>query len=376
LPPVTGSLVAVHGTSRAQIDYQFTDAGFIIGSSGNRNGLLDSAATSQTFPNIFFSVSTDTWATLEDVNTLQVLFHSKQSSFGAVDVSFELGGTDGNAENELSGSPTGVLLAGHQYRLAYQAQLYASNAGDPASFVASFVLTLDPSTPNQSPVCNAGDGQFVEAQGVATEVHLSGSQSFDPDGDTLDFEWSVPAGSGAVIANPDLTTTTGLFPLGPTLVTLTVSDGKGGVSVCDVLVTVQDTTAPVVVCTTDRISLWPPDHSVRQVLVFVQVSDTVTDPETLTIQCRASSNGPDNGGSDGDSVGDVNGVDGFTAPVPISLTYNSSLNRFEGTLNLRAERFGSQASRVYSVIADVEDASGNDNTASCVVVVPHDRRRN
>ena len=237
------------------------------------------------------------------------------------------------------------------------------------------ITVLHEGVPNQPPICDAGAAQVVEAQGPLTSVQLNASGSSDPDGDVLDFEWSVAADSGAIIANPSSAITSGSFPVGPTLVTMTVSDGKGGVSVCDELITVVDTAPPVVVCTTDIGSLFPPDRAIHDVNVFVQASDLVTSAQNLVVQVTARSNEPDDFRGTGVNVGDVNGGDGFTTPQPVSMTFNAALNRFEGVVQLRAERDSNKSSRVYSITAIVTDSSGNPTTASCVVVVPRDGRR-
>ena len=79
-------------------------------------------------------------------------------------------------------------------------------------------------------------------------------------------------------------------------------------------------------------------------------------------------------------MGDVDGLDGVAFPVPVALTYTSEpelgVYLYEGIVTLREERDGSENSRVYSIVCDIEDLGGNTSTASCVVVVPHDRRKN
>lgn len=156
--PYDENQIATQGDSQSQATYHLGQDGVTITAAGFRAGSLDSRANVQ--PVIYFSVSVDTpykimgslsvedpgttgkgvglTATLTDLTTSEILYHSDQGSFGVVDQAFTLGETAGNTINELSGAPTGVLLAGHQYRLFYGTSIYASNAGDPASFVASF----------------------------------------------------------------------------------------------------------------------------------------------------------------------------------------------------------------------------------------------
>ena len=226
----------------------------------------------------------------------------------------------------------------------------------------------------KNPIADAGPDQTIEYTGALTEVQLDGTGSSDPDSDELTYEWSVADESGAVISDVTNSAPTGLFPIGPTLVTLTLSDGKGGIAIDDVLITISDNSPPVVVCTTDKISIWPSDHCMVDVTIYLQVSDNCVLPEDLVVNCRVSSSEPDDASGDGSFAGDVNGKDGFIQPVDVDLTYDDLLG-YVGTVSLRAERDGSQAGRKYSVTSNVIDLSGNAAMASCVVVVPHDRRK-
>lgn len=229
--------------------------------------------------------------------------------------------------------------------------------------------------PNLPPVANAGTDVIVECTGTLTSVVMDGTGSADPDGDELSFEWSIPQNSGATIDDIASALTTGHFPIGPTLVTLTVADGLGGVGVDDVLVTVTDSAPPAVVCTTDLIALWPPNHSIHEVRIAVVVSDACSMPADLTLSCAVSSNEPDDSTGDGSSVDDVNGADGYTQPVTVPLVYDPAQGLFEGVVRLRAERSGNLTGRNYSIACEVSDEQGNTSTASCVVVVPHDKRK-
>ena len=238
-----------------------------------------------------------------------------------------------------------------------------------------FLLTPVPT--NQSPVAKAGADRTVECTSAAgAAVTLNGTASSDPDGDTLTFHWDA----GITLDNPDSPTPTGVFPIGVTIATLTVSDGKGGVGVDDVKITVVDTKPPEVLCTTDIAALWPPNHEMVAVRVFVAATDACTAPERLILlSATVASDEPDDvdGLGDGDTTGDTDGSDGYISPVDVTgkLTYNSVTKRFEGTILLRAERDGNGDGRAYTIRAQVLDSSNNIGSASCVVVVPHDRRR-
>ena len=137
-----------------------------------------------------------------------------------------------------------------------------------------------------------------------------------------------------------------------------------------------DTTPPVARCTTNKSVLQPPNHQVEQVTVYVQASDNLTPTPKLKVAAWVSSNERDDARGDGHFTGDVNGQDGFTLPVPFNVAYDPATGFFVGTVNMRAERDGTRADRVYSVLCAVTDLAGNSTIASCTVVVPHDRGKN
>jgi len=132
---------------------------------------------------------------------------------------------------------------------------------------------------------------------------------------------------------------------------------------------------PLVEVTTDVVSLRPANHAMVPVTISALALDDCTAPEDLPVLCRISSSQPDDSNGSGRHVGDVAGQDGFTAPVDIDLEHVGD-GRYEATIVLRAERDGSDRSgRVYSVVVEAWDMSGNSSSASCAVVVPHSQAK-
>ncbi len=104
-------------------------------------------------------------------------------------------------------------------------------------------ILLNAYTQNQSPTADAGHSQVIECDGPSgTSVTLDGSGSSDPDGDQLTYTWTWDGGSAEGM-NPTVT-----LPLGTTVVTLTVSDGKA-TSTDTVNITVRDTIPPATIAT-------------------------------------------------------------------------------------------------------------------------------
>lgn len=94
---------------------------------------------------------------------------------------------------------------------------------------------------NNAPVANAGDDQRIEC---TSQITLNGSQSSDPDGDSLSYEWS----EGSVVLGTTSIVTT-LLGAGTHTITLRVSDPCGESAQDTVTVQiVADTTPPTISC--------------------------------------------------------------------------------------------------------------------------------
>jgi hypothetical protein len=98
--------------------------------------------------------------------------------------------------------------------------------------------------------------------------------------------------------------------------------------------------------------LWPPDHRLVQV-ASVAASDSLSGLASGSTVITGVSNEPENGPGDGDVSPDV----------VVS----------HGVVQLRAERSGTGASRVYTLAVTATDAAGNTTSGTAACTVPHDR---
>jgi hypothetical protein len=163
-----------------------------------------------------------------------------------------------------------------------------------------------------------------------------------------DFLLLGPTGGGDV-------SFTGVLPLGANVLAVMVKDPVGNSASCSTLVTVVDTTPPVIgVVSADPNVLWPPNHKMIAVKVRAEVTDTCG-PATWKI-LRVSSN----------EAADAKGS-GHTA-TDWKITGDH-------TLTLRAERSGKGSGRVYTITIQASDVSGNTSQKTVTVTVPHDHSK-
>jgi len=103
------------------------------------------------------------------------------------------------------------------------------------------------STHNSAPVADAGEDQHFDNEGI--EIQLDGSQSFDPDGDPITFDWVItsrPPLSGATLANPnDAQPTFEADMLGTYIIELVVTDDLDTISAPDQVVVTSGNVKPV-----------------------------------------------------------------------------------------------------------------------------------
>ena len=138
------------------------------------------------------------------------------------------------------------------------------------------------------------------------------------------------------------------FPFGATDVFCTASDSRMNAESATFQVIVQDTTAPAITRSSATPgTLWPPDHKMVQVTIFVEISDGSSFEAVIT-GVVSSENDP-NDNTSPDWV--------ITGPL---------------TLNLRSEKSEQAQQRVYTITVEVTDDANvtHEKTVEVTVVKP------
>ncbi len=204
-----------------------------------------------------------------------------------------------------------------------------------------------------APVVDAGPDVTVEQESHAgTQVMLNGTAT-DNVATRFNFTWSE---NGMVLKTETNVSDTALvytFNLGTHIVTLDATDEAGNTGSDNATVTVVDTTPPEITVSVTPDSLWPPNHKYVQVEATVTAQDAVDPAPTVTF-VSITSNEPDNGKGDGNTVNDIVILGDYT---------------FE----FRAERSGNDMGRVYTITYQATDASGNTALAYATVTVNHNQ---
>jgi len=259
----------------------------------------------------------------------------------------------GDGSTPVNGSSPTLLSTTHVYTVAgvYNATLTV-RFGSPLNKTeaATAIVTV---LENQPPVVNAGPDINVEqASHAGTQVMLNGTAT-DNVSTRFNFTWSEKGVILATETNATNTTLTYAFNLGTHTVTLNATDEAGNTGSDNVTVTVIDTTPPEINATETPSTLWPPNHKYVEVKVNVTAFD-VCDPSPTITFVSITSNEPDNGLGDGNTIDDIIIVNDFT-------------------FKLRAERSGTGSGRVYTITYKATDVSGNYAVTTVTVEVPHNQ---
>jgi hypothetical protein len=204
-----------------------------------------------------------------------------------------------------------------------------------------------------APVVDAGPDVTVEQESHAgTQVILNGTAT-DSVSTRFNFTWSEEDTVLKTDANMTDTVLIYTFNLGTHVVTLNATDEAGNTGSDNVTVTVVDTTPPEINATVTPGILWPPNHKYVEVKATVTAYD-ICDPSPTITFVSITSNEPDNGIGDGNTVNDIVIVNDFT-------------------FNLNAERSGPGCGRSYTITYKATDMSGNTAMATVTVEVPHNQ---
>ena len=176
----------------------------------------------------------------------------------------------------------------------------------------------------------------------------------DAKGNPIQIIWTmdgIPSQANTIPSEGDITasnvTFTANFGLGEHVVVVSASNGQSDPVTCSTTVTVHDTTSPQIVniVATPNV-LWPPNHCMVPVTLMLSAVDNC-DPAPVVRIINVTSNEPQN-------------------------PFGSDWEITEATsVNLRSERLGKGPGRIYTILVQCMDASGNSSTASVNVTVPH-----
>ena len=122
----------------------------------------------------------------------------------------------------------------------------------------------------------------------------------------------------------------------------------------EVTIIVQDTTPPDFEFSVTPTVLWPADHKMVKIVPAWTASDICDQTPEVSLVSITSSE-PDDDKGDGNTIGDIQITN-------------------DGSIYLRAERSGKGTGRVYTIIYQAVDDSGNTAVRSATVTVPHDQR--
>ena len=218
--------------------------------------------------------------------------------------------------------------------------------------IADMSLTLDVAGDiiNQPPTADAGPDQNVECSSKAvTNVVLDASRSSDPDGNIALYSWLRGSRVGPEVGFDEMSKVE--QSLGTETYVLRVIDTFGQADEDTTEVNVVDTTPPVLTCSVTTPVLNQTNHGLVNVGLMADAVDQCEGELPVAVNVFADED-------DEESTGDGN-FSPDAADIDV------------GSLRLRAERKGNGDGRVYLIVTEATDSSGNRGFSCCTVAVPH-----
>ncbi len=210
-------------------------------------------------------------------------------------------------------------------------------------------LNVTGSIDNQPPKADAGPDQTIECSAAAvTNVVLDGSGSSDPDNNIAFYTWLRGSRVGEEVGSAAVAHVQQALGSETWVLRVIDSDGQGDED--SVTTRVADTTPPVLTCAVGMPVLSQTNHDLVNVGLMATADDTCEGALPVTVNVFGNED-------DQDSTGD-----GIFSPDANDLAVD--------TLRLRAERKGNGPGRVYLIITEATDSSGNRGFNCCTVTVP------
>ncbi len=202
---------------------------------------------------------------------------------------------------------------------------------------------------NQPPTADAGLDQTIECTAAAvTNVVLDGSASSDPDDNIAFYTWLRGSRAGEEVGASAIAHVQQALGTETWVLRVIDSDGQGDE---DTTTThVVDTTPPVLTCTVAMPVLNQTNHDLVNVGLMGTAVDQCEGPLSVTVDVFGNEDDQANNG------------DGVFSPDAEDMAV--------GTLRLRAERQGNGNGRVYLIVTEATDSSGNRGFNCCTVTVP------
>jgi predicted outer membrane repeat protein len=200
--------------------------------------------------------------------------------------------------------------------------------------------TIDFLTPPQTVECSSRNGTSASVSVQVSDLRGHGLVIQWIVNDEVRQTDQIPAGQPT---SGGQSTFTALYPDGPTQVIVVVNDGQSAPVTQSTVVTVRDTTAPVItsLSATPNI-LSPPNHKMVPIAISAAATD-ICDPNPQSKIISVTSNEPGAG--------------------QYQITGNL-------TLNVQSDRNGGGNGRIYTIMVEARDVSGNASAKSVTVTVP------